>query len=402
MLKVFLSYASEDRALVHPYFRRFASAGLSPWMDVEALLPGQQWEGAIEKAFREAHVIILFMSPRSVDKRGFVQREANEAIQNLRMRRPDDIYAIPVMLEKCEVPFQIAGILQYIDAASPGAWEAVMKSLSVAAEQQKISIASGDEHGPFRVFTETLSDRVNGAPGHDLDLDFPRLVSSQLPKAAAQLSSLFAGRSAGIAAANRSTPWDQTPDLIEFDDQDEPEEFSWNRDGRWETFAVLNANENFFSLCYTVSWYGARAAHPNHHFETASFVINDDGLCAVKLADFFDDFAGGLASISEKCQQEIEREYWRRTGEAPDQSAREWIAGGCSKENHMNFEAFAARDDGLTFFFAPYAVGPYALSSFSVKVDYYDLLKLLRPGGPHTYAMGRVTEQKSGRAPRLT
>jgi hypothetical protein len=389
MLKVFMSYASEDRALVRPYFARFEAMGFSPWMDVEKLLPGQRWEGAIEKAFREANVIVLFMTPRSVDKRGFVQREANEAVQNLRSYKPDDIYVIPLMLEKCEIPYQIASIVQYVDLSIPGAWGTVAQSLTMAAEQQKISVAVGVEHGPFRAFSDSLKERTDGAPGYDLDLSFPRLICDQLPRASNQLSALFAGRAAAIAASVRKAPWDQVPSMYEQGESDAEDDdgFSWNRDGRWETFTIVNSNDRFFSLACNVSWYGARAAHSNQHVETFNFAIQNDSIVKLSLHDFFETYRDALAEISNICKQQLEREYWRRTGEAPDTEAIDWIATGCAPEESGQFDTFSASRDGFVFFFAPYRVGPYSLGSWTVDIAYYDLLKHLRPDGPHTWAM---------------
>lgn len=98
-LKVFVSYAKEDRDRALQYYELLAQEGAEPWMDVKKLLPGQNWEAEIERAFSEANVVVLLLSKRSVDKRGFVQREANDAIERLRYKQPTDIYVIPLLLE---------------------------------------------------------------------------------------------------------------------------------------------------------------------------------------------------------------------------------------------------------------------------------------------------------------
>lgn len=112
-LKVFVSYAKEDRDRALQYYELLAQEGAEPWMDVKKLLPGQNWEAEIERAFSEANVVVLLLSKRSVDKRGFVQREANDAIERLRYKQPTDIYVIPLLLEPCDVPAHISGRLQY-------------------------------------------------------------------------------------------------------------------------------------------------------------------------------------------------------------------------------------------------------------------------------------------------
>lgn len=180
-LKVFVSYAKEDRGLALHYYDLLAQEGASPWIDEKHLLPGQNWEAEIEKAFSDANVVVLLLSNKSVNKRGFVQREANDAIERLRYKQPTDIYVIPLLLETCEVPAHIAGRLQYVNLSTPRAWDQVRASLKLAAEQQSIELAQGQNIGPFRVFTERLEDQWRGAPGHDIKIEYPRFESASRP-----------------------------------------------------------------------------------------------------------------------------------------------------------------------------------------------------------------------------
>lgn len=87
-LKVFISYAREDREKALHYYDLFAKEGVSPWIDVKHLLPGQNWEAEIDRALNDANVVVLLLSKHSVTKRGFVQREANDAIERLRYKQP--------------------------------------------------------------------------------------------------------------------------------------------------------------------------------------------------------------------------------------------------------------------------------------------------------------------------
>lgn len=40
-LKIFISYAKEDRAQALIYFNRLSEEGFHPWIDINKLLPGQ-------------------------------------------------------------------------------------------------------------------------------------------------------------------------------------------------------------------------------------------------------------------------------------------------------------------------------------------------------------------------
>lgn len=384
MLKVFMSYAAEDRARVHPYFAKLKALGVDPWMDAEKLLPGQQWEGAIEKAFREAEVVVLFLSKKSVSKRGFVRREANEAIQNLRYKKSDDIYVIPLLLEECEVPFEISGKLQYVDLSNEKSWPAVRQALATAAEQLEIAIAEGEQAGVFRFFTEAIKERWNGTPGYDIDITYPRLSCPEADEAAAHLSAIFAGRAATVASKNRTSPWGQMPELFgEYEPTADDGEFSWNNSGRWDSFTIAHASTSFFSLSYSVSWYGARAAHPNHHFENFNFALVEGRPVAVEFDDFFASPSAARSLISTHCIRALTQEFWKRTNQKPDQSEAEWIEGGCSADSPDAFTCFTVDGSGFTFYFAPYEVSPYALGSWTVQMGFYDLLDALAADGPH-------------------
>lgn len=381
-LKVFVSYAKEDRDRALPYYDRLLDAGASPWMDVKHLLPGQNWEAEIERAFSDAHVVVLLLSPRSVSKRGFVQREANDAIERLRYKQPTDIYVIPLLLEPCEVPSNISNRLQYVDLTTPGAWEQVSSSLKLAAQQQSLDLRSGVLTGPFRMFTDVVEDQWDGAPGHDIKVEYPRFESTVKPELARELSEFFAGRARRVVVESRQLPWDQTPEYF----QNASGFFATN--GRWDNFGVVNATDRLLSLTYEVGWYGAGAAHPNSHFETYTFCLLER-LHIVGLSEFFTNTAAAMDIISKACTTELAREYWSRTGEKPDQDSLTWFETGAGPK-FENFSAFTVSPDHFTFLFAPYQVGPYSMGRWGVDVSFYDLLDVLKPNGPHQLAAPKV------------
>jgi hypothetical protein len=384
-LKVFVSYAKEDRQQALKYYDLLVQDGMAPWIDVKHILPGQNWEAEIDKAFLDANVVMLLLSNQSVNKRGFVQREANDAIERLRYKQPTDIYVLPLLLEQCEVSSHIAGRLQYIDLTTSGAWEQVQASLQLAAEQQSIEIKHGSNAGPFKVFSEHLKDYWEGAPGHNIKIEYPRFESAYLSAVAEELSLYFGGRAAQGLIQSRQKPWEQQTDLFP-----EPGGYT-SLNGRWDGFGIVHATDEMLSLTYEVSWYGAGAAHPNSHFETYNFSLRER-LLRLSLEDFFRDHEAALKRISQLCIAELCREYWRRTGEKPDQHQIEWFNTGAASTEE-NFSAFTIGADHFTFLFAPYQVSSYAAGRWSVDISFYDLLEFLKPDGPHTYAVQRVSRE---------
>ncbi len=369
-LKVFVSYAKEDRDLALKYYDMIRQEGASPWMDVKHLLPGQNWEAEIDKALSNANVVVLLLSRKSINKRGFVQREANDAIGRLKYKQPTDIYVIPLLLEPCDVPSHIAERLQYVDLSNTGAWSQVQASLKLAAEQQSIELIKGLEAGPFRVFIDTLEEQWHGSPGHDIKIEYPRFESASLPKIAEQLTSFFSGRATKALIKSRQKPWDQSPGL--FPDIDGFPEMN----GRWDNFGIVHSTPQLLSLAYEVGWYGAGAAHPNSHFETYNFAIKDH-LYLLDLEDFFEDGPTAINRISELCIKALGREYWSRTDQEPDNDQLKWFQDGAGPDT-QNFAAFTVGTDHFTFLFSPYQVGCYTMGRWSIDVSFYDLLDLLK------------------------
>ncbi len=378
-LKVFISYAREDSEKALYYYDLFVKEGVSPWIDARHLLPGQNWEAEIDRAFNDANVVVLLLSKHSVTKRGFVQREANDAIERLRYKQPTDIYVIPLLLEQCDVPSYISGRLQYLDLNMEGAWDQVRASLHIASEQQSIQIERGIISGPFNVFTERIQERWDGLPGYEIDIEYPRFESALLPPIARELSALFLGRAFQTLISNRQKPWDQSPDLF----KDRLSSFAATN-GRWDSYGIVHATDHLLSLTYQVGWYGAGAAHPNSYFETYNFIYFDRSY-ELELEDFFVKPAAAIKRISAACIIELSKEFWRRTGEKPNEDQLSWFRRGAG-EDHENFSAFTVSEDHFTFLFPPYQVSNYAMGRWSVDVSFYDLMDLLRPDGPHTQA----------------
>lgn len=366
MLKVFMSYTSVDQARVKPLYAEIEKLGFKPWMDCEKLLPGQNWSPQIDHALADANVVILFISKASLSKRGFVQREANQAFENLKSKRHDDIYIIPVLLEPCEVPKHISDRLQFIELSTPNAWSRITKSLELAAEQQEIISENGADHGPFQIFEEDISEEWHGNPGYDVQISYPRFESQTLPAVASTLTNYFAGRTHGVLINSRVKPWEQ-----------EDEEHTFGSDnGRWDAYSASFSHGQFLSVYYTVGWYGAGAAHPNSHFECHNFVVMNSKIYPVSLKDLFEDWEAVREPLRKLIIKEIQKEYWDRTGEFPNAEEQGWIAEGVGQ---VDTDCFAITDSGLAFFYSPYIVAPYALGSFSADIPMYAIKDYIAP-----------------------
>jgi len=82
-------------------YERLVSEGFSVWIDIEELLPGDDWQYEIKKAIRSCNAFMCLMSSRSVNKRGFVQKEIKEALDVLDQIPPGQNFLIPVRINDC-------------------------------------------------------------------------------------------------------------------------------------------------------------------------------------------------------------------------------------------------------------------------------------------------------------
>ena len=113
--QVFLAYVAEDLGVVQRFSKDLRQAGVRPWLDKEKLLPGQNWPRAIERAISNADAFVPCFSARAASKRGQFQSELRYALDCARRLPMEDVFVVPVRLEKCEVPARIAEQVHYVD-----------------------------------------------------------------------------------------------------------------------------------------------------------------------------------------------------------------------------------------------------------------------------------------------
>jgi len=101
-LKVFLSYAREDLPVAEMLYADLRRAGVIVWMDKYNILPGQIWEDEVQRAMETSTHYLLLLSAKSVNKRGYVQREVRKALLSAEEFPDSQICLIPVLLSRCE------------------------------------------------------------------------------------------------------------------------------------------------------------------------------------------------------------------------------------------------------------------------------------------------------------
>lgn len=117
MIQIFISYVKEDIEYARRlYYQLKSIPSILPWLDEENILPGENWALSIKNAINESNFLIVIISSISLTKIGEFQRELKIAIDKLGTVPIDQIFIIPIRIEKCEIPAILKdNKLHYVD-----------------------------------------------------------------------------------------------------------------------------------------------------------------------------------------------------------------------------------------------------------------------------------------------
>src|SRR5271155_632732 len=102
----FISYVREDSPRVDQLKQTLEAAGIPVWRDTVSLWPGEDWRANIQRAITDdalAFIACFSHSSLSRDK-SYQNEELVLAIDQLRLRRPDVPWLIPVRFDNCAIP----------------------------------------------------------------------------------------------------------------------------------------------------------------------------------------------------------------------------------------------------------------------------------------------------------
>jgi formylglycine-generating enzyme required for sulfatase activity len=146
-LKVFLCHSSGDKPAMRELYQRLQADGFTPWLDEEDLLPGHEWEKEIPQAIRAAEAIIVSLSPGSITKEGYAQKEIVDALTVAEEKPEGTLFIFPLMLEECQIPLRLgrwhAGRL----FAERG-YERLVQALTLRATALGIGVAAPPQSAP--------------------------------------------------------------------------------------------------------------------------------------------------------------------------------------------------------------------------------------------------------------
>lgn len=142
-LKVFLCHASEDKPEVRELYKRLRQDGIDPWFDEVDLVGGIEWDIEIRKTVRKCDVILVCLTALSASKTGYGQKEIKFALDIADEKPEGTIYIIPLLFERCEVPFRLEK-WQWIRYFDDDGYEKLIRALRVRAKEIGVEVIPGD------------------------------------------------------------------------------------------------------------------------------------------------------------------------------------------------------------------------------------------------------------------
>lgn len=103
---VFISYITEDSALIDELQAALEAADFIVWRDKDKLWPGDDWQAEIRNAIRGGSFVFLacFSSNLAKRERSYQFEELTLAAEEYRLRPPGASWLITVRLDECEIP----------------------------------------------------------------------------------------------------------------------------------------------------------------------------------------------------------------------------------------------------------------------------------------------------------
>ena len=124
---VFLIHAHIDKEAVHKLYARLIKDGIHAWLDAENLQPGQDWQQEIRKAILKSDVVIVCLSRGFNQQQGYRHEELKLALEKAKLII-DNVFIIPVRLEKCDMPETLRH-LQRVDVFETGGYKKLLQAL---------------------------------------------------------------------------------------------------------------------------------------------------------------------------------------------------------------------------------------------------------------------------------
>ena len=294
------------------------------------------------------------MSTRSVKKRGFLQKELVYALEVWKEKLEDDIYLIPVRLDKCDIPERLSGF-EWVDLFEPDGLGRLAESISHATnldDDHQDRILTLDDTVKFDI--QTIAENQSEIATYEINVEFPRIIGLDRD-IASEINDSIKGRIIDEIQRFRRAFVDSNSKTRNFHSENELNGgFEVTRLSR----TILSVRLNFYA-------YQAPAAHGSHWFKSINYRFPP--VVPIELADLFRPRADYFRVIANLCGKQLF---------GNDEEFENWISEAISGGNEV-FHTFNLTNTSLLISFDDYEVGPYASGPQQAEIPLQALQSIL-------------------------
>lgn len=369
--KIFISYAKEDLIFADKLYDYLENYGFNPWLDKRKLLPGQLWKLEIQKALKEANYVILLLSEISVQKRGYVQREFKYAIEYFEEKLEDDIYLIPIKINKCEIPDSLSKF-QWIEFKDSETFDQILKSLKIQQEKylsyERKKIGCNEK---YEIEEFTNEEKIKGnfitAEITTSKINFKDITNNSL----IEVNNIINGEISQYIVNSRRTIYDH-----DFENEVIPELNNWSFDtsisSNFTNSKVASLIQNFYE--YT------GGAHGNYGIVGLNYYLNPTIKIELQSLFEYDDHEIILQFLSDYCLEDICKNHIEDVNEIEKykNNSESSFFENSLDSNWENFDNFLISKNSIDIIFNPYQILPYAFGAPIVSIPIEKILEKLK------------------------
>lgn len=162
MSRIFLSYSRHDKEVVLSVSRELQALGHEITVDVDSVLPGQDWRKVLATGLRDSEVYVVFLSQNSLASSSVLSEVGAARAYSEESGR---MLVIPVLIEDVPIPSSINDVL-VLSALDTDATTVAQKIDAAIARFVGTRIAKDDQQESFsRIVEENSSSYIEEAIG---------------------------------------------------------------------------------------------------------------------------------------------------------------------------------------------------------------------------------------------
>lgn len=162
MATAFFSYSRTDSEFALRLAGDLKAAGLNVWLDQLDIVPGQQWDRAVEEQLTRSPRMLVILSPSSVESAN-VMDEVSFALEQRKT-------VIPIIHENCKIPFRLRRV-QHVDFTKDYArgLNDLLKALGPEPKERQSEHVVSEVQGSIQMGIPDAVERQIEAPKESLE-----------------------------------------------------------------------------------------------------------------------------------------------------------------------------------------------------------------------------------------